>query len=54
MTHLLNNIVANFDWASVAYFVATFVEGYLFITLLLVIFDIKASNIHIANSITPK
>ena len=44
MTHLLNNIVANFDWASVAYFVATFVEGYLFITLLLVIFDIKASN----------
>ena len=42
MTHLLNNIVANFDWASVAYFVATFVEGYLFITLLLVIFDIKA------------
>ena len=44
MTHLLNNLVTNFDWASVAYFVATFVEGYLFITLLLVIFDIKASN----------
>ena len=44
MTHLLNNIVANFDWASVAYFVATFVEAYLIITVLLLIFDMDASS----------
>ena len=42
MTHLLNNIVANFDWASVAYFVATFVEAYLVLTVLLLIFDMDA------------
>lgn len=44
MTHLLNNIVANFDWASVAYFVATFVEAYLVLTVLLLIFDMDASS----------
>lgn len=44
MTHLLNNIVANFDWASVAYFVATFVEAYLILTVLLLIFDMDASS----------
>lgn len=44
MTHLLNNIVANFDWASVAYLVATFIETYLFTTLLLLIFDVKSST----------
>ena len=44
MTHLLNNLVANFDWASVAYFVATFVEAYLILTVLLLIFDMDASS----------
>lgn len=44
MTHLLNNLVANFDWASVAYFVATFVEAYLVLTVLLLIFDMDASS----------
>lgn len=44
MTHLLNNIVANFDWASIAYFVATFVEAYLVLTVLLLIFDMDASS----------
>lgn len=44
MTHLLNNIVANFDWASVAYFVAGIIESYLVLTVLLSIFDLKSSN----------
>ena len=44
MTHLLNNLVTNFDWASVAYFVATFVEAYLILTVLLLIFDMDASS----------
>lgn len=44
MTHLLNNLVANFDWASVAYFVATFVEAYLILTVLLLIFDMDSSS----------
>lgn len=44
MTHLLNNLVANFDWASVAYFVAGIIESYLVLTVLLSIFDLKSSN----------
>ncbi|OKZ66574.1 MAG: hypothetical protein BHW02_01360 [Clostridium sp. 28_12] len=46
MTHLLNNIVANFDWASVAYFVATIIENYLFLNLFLLICDEKFSLKH--------
>lgn len=44
MTHLLNNLVTNFDWVNAVYFVATFVEAYLVLTVLLLIFDLKSST----------
>ena len=44
MMQLLNNILVNFNWANLIYFIATIIEDYLIITLLLLIFDISYSK----------
>ncbi len=44
MTHLSNNLITNFNWANIAYFIAGIIESYLVLTILLLIFDLKASH----------
>ena len=43
MMQFVNNILTSFDIINLIYFIATIVENYLFLTMLLLVFDVKAS-----------
>ena len=44
MMQFVNNIMMNFNIANVIYFIAAFVEVYLFLSMLLLVFDVKSST----------
>ena len=44
MMQFVNNILMSFNITNFIYFIATIVENYLFLTMLLLVFDVKASN----------
>mgnify|MGYP004692250153 CR=1 FL=1 len=44
MIQLLNNIYINFNWINLIYFIATIIEDYLFLLIILIVFDVKSTK----------
>lgn len=43
MTQFVNNFLINFNITNILYILASFIEIYLFLKLLLIIFDVKST-----------
>ena len=44
MMQFVNNLISNFTLTNFVYIIAYIIENYLFLTMLLLIFNVKASN----------